>query len=280
MLTKDFMTRNVKFLTKDFQLHRVIDILTTADYSEYAVVDSAGTYLTFSDETNLPTESMHLLGTVHRDTLEQSLYNFNKRRLVTRSATATTSISREQSSDVAPPVIELPVTNLEATEPTTSTATPINDAPLVPLEDIDTPPTASLEQPTDSPTLQTTPTQNIPSTSSVPSRGTTPIGLPSTIPSRGGTPAQLPSLQALFSTTPTGETDTTVRLPVQFRSAPIQLLDDTPLDQVHMLFTTLCLRQGYVTSRGVLVGVVTRSDLKAAIAKKERDSRVNIIVEE
>jgi hypothetical protein len=243
---------------------------------------------------------MHLLGTVHRDTLEQSLYNYNKRKLATRSATATPTISREQSSAVAP-AVELPVTNLKAESTTstatpqhdtplvpledipvtnldaaTSTATPLNDTPLVPLEDIDTP-TVPLEQHTDSPTLQTT-LQKVPSTSSAP-RGTTPIGLASTIPTRGGTPAQLPSLQALFAT-PTGETDTSVRLPVQFRSAPIQLLDDTPLDQVHMLFTTLCLRQGYVTSRGVLVGVVTRSDLKAAIAKKERDSRVSIIVEE
>lgn len=46
---------------------------------------------------------------------------------------------------------------------------------------------------------------------------------------------------------------------------PIQIVDILPLTEIHMLFITFRLTEGYVTSNGSLVGVINRDTLKHAI---------------
>jgi CBS domain-containing protein len=52
---------------------------------------------------------------------------------------------------------------------------------------------------------------------------------------------------------------------VPMHSVLVQLLENTPITQVHQLFITNRLQVAFVTDRGRLVGVVSRKSLKAAI---------------
>eukprot|EP01114_Cavostelium_apophysatum_P018280 TRINITY_DN5621_c0_g1_i1.p1 TRINITY_DN5621_c0_g1~~TRINITY_DN5621_c0_g1_i1.p1 ORF type:complete len:463 (-),score=105.18 TRINITY_DN5621_c0_g1_i1:11-1399(-) len=57
-------------------------------------------------------------------------------------------------------------------------------------------------------------------------------------------------------------------------SNPVQLVEDTPLPQIHVFFSTMMVPVAFVTRRGALVGVITRHDLSMIVTKKDSDETI------
>jgi len=58
------------------------------------------------------------------------------------------------------------------------------------------------------------------------------------------------------------------KINIDFQEAPIQLTTDTTLHRMHVLFILMQLRVAFVTEKGHVVGVVTRSTIKQALEDK------------
>jgi len=53
---------------------------------------------------------------------------------------------------------------------------------------------------------------------------------------------------------------------------PLQLLENTPIGEIHLLFITLRLSHVFVTRQGILVGVISRNGLKEKISAMDSKS--------
>lgn len=59
-----------------------------------------------------------------------------------------------------------------------------------------------------------------------------------------------------------------MRVGLTITSIPIQVSEDTPLSQIHMLFINLRLFQAYVTKNGKLLGIIKRRRLREVLDEK------------